>query len=173
MSTSIPPRILPFPIVIGTTLALLGVLFGFLLGGAFGLAEPTLKGWLAASADAVMTTAYKGDVTARDAVLAKSWTYLQRAHLHGGSIGAAALGAIAVLLLTTRLGRVAQFAALAFGAGSLLYAAFWLAAGFAAPGMGSTAAAKKAFEWVAVPGAGLAILGAVGTLIALWTDRQR
>lgn len=164
----------PVPVAMraGILLSLTAILLGFVLGGAFGGIEPTIKGRLAASADAVMTTAYGGDVVARDAVLAKSWTYLQRAHLHGGSIGTAALAAIAILLLTTRVGRIAQFSAVAFGAGALIYATFWLVTGFSAPGMGSTGAAKKAFEWIAIPGAGLAILGAVGTMIAVWRDRS-
>jgi hypothetical protein len=104
--------------------------------------------------------------------VAKSWEYLKRAHLHGGGIGGASLAAIAILLLTTKLGRMAQYSAAAFGAGALIYAVFWLAAGFSAPGMGSTGAAKEAFEWIAVPGAGLAILGAVGTMISVWRDRS-
>lgn len=172
MSSSFSARTIPTPMMLGLTLALTGVLFGFLIGGAFGLIEPTLKGRLAASADAVMTTTYNGDVAARDKVVEKSWIFLQRAHLHAGAIGSVALGAIAILLLVTGRGGIAQLSALALGAGSLVYPIFWLVAGFSAPGLGSTDAAKDAFEWLAVPGAGLTLLGALGTLTAVWTDRR-
>lgn len=165
-------RPVPAAMRVGIMLSLSAILFGFLLGGAFGAFEPALKGRLAASADAVLATAYNGDVAAKDAVVAKSWEYLKRAHLHGGGIGGASLAAIAILLLTTRLGRMAQYSAAAFGAGALIYAVFWLVAGFSAPGMGSTGAAKEAFKWIAVPGAGLAILGALGTMISVWRDRS-
>jgi carbonic anhydrase/acetyltransferase-like protein (isoleucine patch superfamily) len=163
----------PIPVSIraGIFLALTAILLGFVLGGAFGGIEPTIKARLAASADAVLATAYSGDVAAKDAVLAKSWTYLQRAHLHGGSIGTAALAAIAILVLTTRVGRIAQVSAVAFVACALIYATFWLAAGFTAPAMGSTAAAKKALEWLALPGAGLAIIGVVGTMVAVFVEK--
>ncbi len=163
---------IPTSIRAGILLALTAILFGFGLGGAFGAIEPTIKGRLAASADAVLETTYGGDVAARDAVVSKSWDYLKRAHMHGGAIGTAALASIAILLLTTRVGRIAQVSAVAFGAGALIYAFFWLAAGFTAPGMGSTGAAKKALEWLAIPGAGLAIIGVIGTMVAVVVERE-
>lgn len=162
---------IPASLRAGIVLALTAILLGFVLGGAFGGIEPTIKARLAGSADAVFETAYGGDVVKKDAVLAKSWIYLQRAHLHGGSIGTAALAAIAILLLTTRVGRIAQVSAVAFGAGALIYATFWLAAGFTAPGIGDTGAAKKALEWLALPGAGLAIIGVVGTMVAVFFEK--
>nr|MBP6444465.1 hypothetical protein [Gemmatimonadales bacterium] len=106
------------------------------------------------------------------AVVDKSWTYMLRAHMHGGAIGSAALGAIGILLVTTGRGGIAQLSALAIGGGALIYPTFWLVTALAAPGLGGTGAAKDAYEWIAVPGAGLAILGMIGCLIALWTDRR-
>jgi hypothetical protein len=158
--------------MIGLTLALVGVLLGFLLGGAFGLIEPAILAHLKASGEAVLATTYGGDATKLDAVVDKSWTYLLRAHLHGGAIGSAALGAIGIMLLTTGRGGIAQLSALAIGAGALIYPTFWMVAGFAAPALGGTGAAKDAYEWIAIPGAGLAIVGLIGTLIAVWTDRR-
>lgn len=166
--------VIPIPASIraGALLALTAILLGFVLGGAFGAFEDVVKGRLEASGNAALATAYNGDVAAKDRVVSKSWEYLKRAHLHGGAIGAAALGSIAILLLTTRLGPIARLSAPAFGAGALIYSIFWLVAGFAAPGMGSTGAAKEAFKWLAVPGAGLAILGVVGTMVAVWVERE-
>lgn len=165
-------RPIPTSIRAGILLALTAILLGFVLGGVFGAFEDAVKGRLADAGNAALATAYDGDVAAKDAVVAKSWDYLKRAHLHGGAIGAAALAAIATLLTVTRVGPIARLSAPAFGAGALIYSIFWLVAGFSAPGMGSTDAAKDAFEWIAVPGAGLAILGLVGTMIAVWQGRE-
>lgn len=166
-----PPIVsVPKPVVAGILLAMFAILFGFGLGLVFGAAESQVKQTLQSSGTAALDAAYQGDVAKKDAVVAKSWQYLLRAHLHGGAIGAAALGSIAILLLVTRLGLLAQASALSFGAGALLYAVFWLLAGFKAPGMGSTGAAKEALNLIAVPGAGLAVLGLVGSIIAVVKD---
>jgi hypothetical protein len=157
-------RPVPKTVAAGACLALLAILFGFVLGGAFGAVEDRIKGRLEASGSAVVETVYKGDAAAKDAVVKKSWSYLTRAHLHGGAIGTAALASIGALILLTPLGLPAQLSALAFGAGALLYAAFWLIAGFIAPGMEHGAAESLAF--IAIPGAGLCLLGACGTLSA-------
>ena len=84
-----------------------------------------------------------GDVAAKDAVVKKSWDYLKRAHLHGGAIGAAAIGSILALILLCRLGMLAKLSALAFGSGAFIYSLFWLFAGLAAPGLGSTKRCQK------------------------------
>jgi hypothetical protein len=164
---------IPASVRTGILLSLAAILFGFVLGGAFGAFEDVVKGRLEASGNAALATAYAGDVAAKDAVVSKSWEYLKRAHLHGGAIGAAALSSIAILLVATRVGPIARASAPAFGAGALIYAIFWLVAGFTAPGMGSTGAAKEAFNWLAIPGAGLAIIGVVGTMVAVWVEGVR
>jgi hypothetical protein len=150
----------------GVILALLSILFGFFLGGAFGAAEDAMKNRLRVSADNVLDTVYGGDEQKRDAVVSKSWSYLKRAHLHGGGIGATALAAIVLLALLGPPGRLERISSAAFGAGALLYSIFWLAAGFTAPALGSTGAAKEALGFLALPGAGLSLLGLLGTLIA-------
>lgn len=151
----------------GAILALLAILFGFGMGGAFGAAEDSLKGGLRASADAVFETVYAGDAAKRDAVVKKSWSYMKRAHLHGGAIGGAALASVLLLALLGSPGWLEKLSALAFGAGALLYAIFWLAAGMTAPGLGSTHDAKEALGWLAIPGSGLAMLGLIGTTVSL------
>lgn len=163
---------LPHQIRAGAALALSAILFGFVLGGIFGFNEDAVKGRLEASGTAVVATVYQGDVAAKDAVVAKSWEYLLRAHMHGGGIGAAALGAIAAVVLLTGMGTVARWSAFCIGAGALLYSLFWLWAGFKAPGLGSTGAAKEALSFIAVPGAGLALLGVAGSLFAVLFDRR-
>ncbi len=162
----------PAAMRVGAVLALSAVLFGFVLGGVFGFNEAAIKDRLAASGDAVVATVYQGDTAARDRVVTKSWDYLKRAHLHGGGIGAAALGAIAVMTLMTRMGTLPRLSALAVGAGALLYSVFWMVAGFKAPGLGNTDMTKESLSWIAVPGAGLSILGMLGAILSLITDRR-
>lgn len=160
-------RIIPRPVAAGAILSLLSILFGFSLGGAFGAVEDTFKARLADSGNAALETVYKGDVAAKDAVVKKSWDYLIRAHLHAGAIGTASLASIAIMILLCPLTMPAQLSAVAFGSGALIYSGFWLLAGFMAPGMGGTGAAKKALEIVAIPGAGLCLLGVFGTLFCV------
>ncbi len=133
----------------------------------FGAAEETIKGRRDRCGTAVLATVYAGDVEKKDAVVGRAWSYLQRAHLHGGAIGTAALASILALALVCRAGMLASISALAFGLGALIYPLFWLMAAFRAPEMGGTGPAKESLQWLAVPSAGLAILGALGTLLAV------
>ena len=155
------------PLAPGVLLAVLSIAFGFVMGGAFGAAESSIKAHLAAEGDAVLASVYEGDTAKRDAVVSKSWSYLKRAHLHGGAIGAAALAAIALLGMLGAPGWLERITAWSFGAGSILYALFWLAAGLTAPGAGSTGAAKDALQFMAIPGAGLCLVGVFGTLASV------
>ena len=157
----------PRPLAPGIILALLSIAFGFLLGGAFGAVEDSIKGHLRSSAEAVLETVYEGDQEKMDAVVAKSWVYMKRAHLHGSAIGAAALASIVLLGLFGGSGPLERASAGAFGAGALLYSTFWLAAGLSAPSVGSTGQAKEALGFLAIPGAGLCLLGIGGTLLSI------
>lgn len=150
----------------GLALAVFTVLFGFAMGGLFGLNEDLIKDRLAASAAAVTVTVYQGDAAAAEPVIAKSWEYMQRAHLHGGAIGTAAIGMIVVLLLIGSAPRTVRIVGLALGVGALGYSVFWMWAGFIAPGLGSTGAAKESLRWLAMPSAGAVMLAtaAVGVL---------
>jgi len=142
----------------GLLLAVFAVLFGFAMGGIFGLNEDLIKDRLAASAAAVTATVYHGDAAAAEPVIAKSWDYMQRAHLHGGAIGTAAIGMIMVLLLIGATPRTIRVLSLALGAGALGYSVFWMWAGFIAPGLGSTGAAKESLRWLAMPSSGAVML---------------
>lgn len=149
----------------GTLLALLTILFGFGFGGAFGAFEKELKAGLTARADAVSESVYGGDRAKIKATVDKSWTYYKRAHMHGGGIGAVALGGILLLAaLPTPRRRVRQGVALALGLGGLGYATFWMFAARAAPSLGSTDAAKESLSWLAVPSAGLLMLGVLAVI---------
>jgi hypothetical protein len=110
----------------------------------------------------------------RACVLGKSWAYMQRSHLHAGSLGTAA---IALTLLTVAAGVRLQFAraiSLGLGAGGLGYSIFWLWAGTRAPALGSTDIAKESLAWLAMPSSGLVVAStaAVAVLLARVWLRQ-
>ena len=117
------------PLKVGIILTLLAFLFGFGLGGAFGAAEDSIKGKLRRDGEAALETVYGGDEAKMDKVVSKSWSYLKRAHMHGGGMAAAALALI--LLVATLPGSESprKLTALLLGGGSLGYPMFWLLAG--------------------------------------------
>jgi hypothetical protein len=150
----------------GVVLALVTILFGFGLGGAFGAFEEPLKAGLTERGEAVRDTVYGGDAAKMKSVVDRSWTYYKRAHMHGGAIGVVALGGI-LLISALRRPRVwmRRGVSLALGVGGLGYAAFWLLAARAAPRLGGTDAAKESLSWLAVPAAGLLLLGLSAVIV--------
>ncbi len=150
----------------GVLLALLTIFFGFGIGGAFGAFEEPMKKGLADRAAAVLDTVYKGDAAKAKSVVDKSWAYYKRAHLHGGAVGAVALGGILLLAALRRPNdHVRRGVSVALGGGGLGYAVFWMLAARAAPGLGGTDAAKDSLEWLAVPSAGLILLGLAAVIV--------
>jgi len=155
------------PALPGLFLAILALLFGFGLGIIFGLNEDAIKGRLSASAAAVQASVYQGDDAAAQAVVDKSWSYMQRAHLHGGAMGTAAIGLMLVLVLLGTRAAVVRAIGLGLGAGSLGYAVYWMLAGFRAPGLGSTGAAKESLAWLAIPSSGIMVASTVAVAVLI------
>jgi len=149
----------------GIFLALLTLLYGFSLGGAFGAFEDNIKGSLQATADEVKTTVYKGDEAAMKKITDKSWTYMKRAHLHANGLGTAALAIIFVLAGTSASSRLKGVISGALGIGALGYSSFWMFAAQRAPAMASTHDAKESLSWLAIPSAGLCILGLIAVMV--------
>lgn len=151
----------------GVVLSLLTIFFGYGLGGLYGGMEDAVRGGLEVSAQAVRDTVYRGNDTKVQEVLSKAWSYHKRAHMHGSGIGTASL---AMILLVAALRRpstkMRASISWALGLGGLGYSAFWLLAGRLAPGMGGTGAAKEALAFLAIPSAGLLLLGTLGALVA-------
>jgi len=161
---------------VGLLLAMLTILYGQGMGVAFGINEGMFKDRLKASAAAVRDTAYKGDDAALKAVVDKSWAYMLRAHLHAGAMGTTAFVLIVFMCLIGLSGRLVTAISIGLGAGGLGYSLFWMWAGFRAPGLGSTGAAKDSLEWLAMPSSGafvLATLGVCGFVVAIvFSPRQ-
>ncbi len=158
----------------GLCFAVITLLFGFGLGVVFGLNEDAIKSRLTASASVVSTTVYKDDAKAITAVLDKSWAYMQRAHLHAGGLGAVAIALSLVVVLLGTGPLAARSVSLGLGVGSLGYSVFWLWAGFRAPSLGSTGAAKESLAWLAIPASGMVVAAtaAVAVLIVLAMMRR-
>lgn len=152
---------------LGLALSVLTLLFGQGMGIVFGLNEDAIKDSLSASASEVRETVYKSDDDAMKAVLSKSWTYMKRAHLHAGGMGTTAVALIVVLCLLGVSSRASAAISIALGAGGLGYSVFWMWAGFRAPGLGSTGAAKESLSWLAMPSSGAFVLATVAVLVLI------
>ena len=163
------------PALPGLLLAVFTLLFGFGLGVVFGLNEDAIKSRLTASAESARVPVYQGDEAKIKAVLDKSWVYMQRAHLHAGSLGATAVALIVVVVLLGTGPGASTAISLALGAGGLGYSVFWLWAGFRAPALGSTGAAKETLSWLAIPSSGLFVAAtfAVAVLLVLAIASRR
>lgn len=162
---------------VGLLLAILTILFGQGMGIVFGLNEDIIKSRLTADAAAAQGTIYKGDEVAAKTIIDKSWNYMQRAHLHAGGMGTTAVALIIVLCLVG-VPRVATILiSMALGAGGLGYSVFWMWAGFRAPSLGSTGAAKESLKWLAMPTSGAFVVATVATLVLLivwlWNGRRQ
>ena len=160
-------RIALRPSTVGLVLATVAILFGQLLGIVFGLNEDIIKGHLQASATEVSESIYKNDEAAMKAVQSKAWNYMLRAHLHAGAMGTTALAMIVVVSLLGVSWRVTCAISVALGGGGLGYSIFWMWAGFRAPGLGSTGAAKESLSWLAIPSSGAFVVGTLAALVVL------
>lgn len=152
---------------LGLALAVLTLLFGQGMGIVFGLNEDAIKSRLSASAAEVREMVYKSDDAAIKAVLDKSWTYMKRAHLHADGIGTTALALILVLCLLGASQRVTVAIGVGLGAGGFGYSIFWMWAGFRAPALGGTAAAKESLKWLAMPSSGAFVIATVAVFVLL------
>jgi hypothetical protein len=148
---------------LGLILSVLTILFGQGLGILFGANEDAVKGRLKSSAAAVLDSAYQGDEAAMKQVLDKSWRYMLRAHLHAGGMGTTAFAFILFLGLARRPGWLSWGTSLALGAGGLGYSVYWMLAGFRAPGLGNTSAARDSLDWLALPSSGMFLIASLIT----------
>ncbi|MCL4742149.1 MAG: hypothetical protein KJZ54_08095 [Phycisphaerales bacterium] len=146
---------------VGIVFALATMLFGFGLGGVFGLAEDSLKGDLDRRGQAVLESVYAGNEAMRIETKDKAWAYYKRAHLHAGAMGTSALAMSMLLAGLPGATRLRSSIAAALGIGGLGYGLFWLLAGMRAPGLGSTGLAKESLKWLSMPSAGLFLIGTI------------
>lgn len=155
------------PLTPGILLSLASIFFGFALGALFGALESGFKPMMREAGMGVLDSVYGGDTDKLEKAVAKGWKYAIRGHIHGGAIGTSALGCILLMAILGEPGVLEKVSAVAFGAGSLLYSSFWIVAGFKAPKVGKPKEAKESLWWIAMPGAGLCMIGLVGTFLSV------
>lgn len=156
----------------GLFLALFTILFGYCLGGIFGGASANLKGYLKHQAQASVSS-HEVDAGDINKLVDKSWKYFQRAHFHASGIGTTAVVLIILLSLCALEAQVLFWTSLALGLGSLGYSLYWLIAGFLTPILGSSEEAKEALGLLAIPSAGLCILGVVATMVLCYRSLSK
>lgn len=155
------------PALPGMLFAVFTLLFGFGLGIVFGLNEGIIKARLKASAVEVQSSVYRGDEAAIKPVLTKSWAYMQRAHLHAGGLGTSAVGLILLVSLLSTSPGMTRAISLGLGVGGLGYSVYWLWAGFRAPALGGTGAAKESLKWLAMPSAAAVVVATAAVAVLL------
>ena len=72
----------------GLAFAMLAILFGGLMGLAFGCCEGSFKDKFKEDATSALKEKYNGDQNKADKVSSKSWVYMKRAHLHSQTMRA-------------------------------------------------------------------------------------
>ena len=152
---------------LGMLFAVLTMLFGQFSGIIFGLNEDSIKSRLKAAAAEVRESVYNSDDEAIKKILDKSWVYMQRAHLHAGGMGTTAVALIILTCLLPVSARLIIPVSCALGLGGLGYSVFWMWAGFRAPSLGSTSAAKESLSWLAMPSSGAFVLATLAVLLML------
>ena len=155
------------PALPGLLFAVLTLLFGFGLGIVFGLNEDAIKSRLNASAAEVRETVYRGDDAAIKTVLDKSWVYMQRAHLHAGGLGAAAIGLILVVVLLGTSPGLTRAISLGFGLGRARIFRLLVGRRISPPGLGGTTAAKESLKWVAMSSSGAVVVATAAVAVLL------
>lgn len=155
----------------GLALCVATILYGFVLGGVFGVFEDRIKSHFRESAMAAATGDASFDEAAAERLAGRSWSYLKRAHMHANGIGTASLAMTLFLVMAVGRKEMTRWIGLALGIGALGYSSFWMFAAMRTPALGSTDAAKASLEWLAIPSAALLIVGAVSTLVLILFGR--
>ena len=153
----------------GLVTSVASILLGFFLGAMFGAKEDQIKSHLKERGQVALQEVYQGDEEMMNKTVAKSWSYMKRAHMHWGGIGAAGTVLILILGAIGYSDGIKRIGSLALGIGSLAYPTFWLMAALIAPEMGGTALAKESLGWLAIPSAALLMAGTVLVLFGLIT----
>lgn len=143
----------------GILLAVLTILFGFILGAAMGGLEPQIKDYWQTLAQPGLSTIYQNDPQKITAIINQSWKMLQRAHMHAAAIGTATL--ILMLILVNLRAKVIykQIGSIFLGLGGLGYSMSWFLVAFRAPLVGDIHVVKAGIHLLAAPSIGMLLLG--------------
>jgi hypothetical protein len=154
----------------GLALVLLGLLFGTVLGIAFGIDEASFQAYIARG---IAAHPELHDAKSAD----KIWRYVQRAHFHATGIAAFSLGLLWLVTATDLSARMKGVTSVLIGLGSA-YPLAWFTTFYLAPSLGRDAAHEHplsvALVFVSTGGllAGIAILVA-NIFLRLAVDKPR
>ena len=151
----------------GLALAMIAILFGGAMGLGFGCCEDSFKDTFKENAAAALAEKYNGDQSLADKVSKKAWVYMKRAHLHSQTMGVISIVFSLVAAGLTFTPKLQMGISILSGFGSLGYGFFWLIAGFLAPRMGATGAAKEAIGLLAQVSAASFYIAALALFCAL------
>ncbi|MBR9729147.1 hypothetical protein ACFOD0_16780 [Shewanella intestini] len=157
------------PIRIGIMLCLVTILFGYILGGAFGAANSTIKGYFHQQ---VYVTHAQNFTSEQDKVTAynKAKAYIKRAHLHSGAIGSAALVTILALGFCGVSERKKKLTSIMIGFGASGYGVFvWTLMALMTPMIGKSAA-HELVAVLAIPTGLALVVGTIVTMIFVMVD---
>lgn len=149
----------------GIVLAVLTILFGFVLGAAMGGMEPQIKDYWQGLAQPGLSTIYHNDPKNITAIVDRSWKMLQRAHMHAAAIGTATLILMFVLTNFKAKAIYKQVGAIFLGLGGLGYSLSWFLVAFRAPVVGDIHVVKAGIHLLAAPSIGMLLLGTGFVLI--------
>lgn len=153
----------------GILASLVCIAWGFVVGGLMGALDTGFKGRMRERARKRLESAYGGDEAKLEKLVSKGFKYCIRSHLHGGAIGSSALVCILLLVVIGENGALGVFSSFTFGVGGLAYSVYWMMAGIHTADIGDATLAKHHMRFIAIPGAGMALVGLFGTLIAFLT----
>lgn len=141
---------------IGLFLVLLTLVFGIIMGVAFGVKEDSFKSYVSTG------IAAHADVH-DDKSQSKIWRYAQRAHFHSSGIAAFSIGLILLIMFSSLRKNLKNISAILVGLGGL-YPLSWFTMFLLAPSIGRSAAhhhiLTEMFTYIGVAGllTGIAIL---------------
>ena len=117
---------------IGLLLVMLTLVFGILLGVSFGIAEDSVKSYIA---EGVATYPDVHDEKSNS----KIWRYAQRAHFHATGIAAFSIGLVLLVMFSSLNRQFKKWSSILIGLGGL-YPLSWLTMFILAPSIGRSAA---------------------------------
>ncbi len=136
------------PIKVGLFLVLLTLIFGIGMGIFFGVAEESVKAYIASGVDAYPAL---HDSKSAD----KIWRYAQRAHFHATGIAAFSIGLILLVVLSTLKESCKKWGTILIGLGGL-YPLSWFSMFMLSPAIGRSAAhhhwLTESFTYIGVGG---------------------
>lgn len=148
----------------GILFSLLGIAWGFVVGAVMGALDTGFKGRMRVRARTRLDSVYGGDEAKMEKLVAKGFKYCIRSHIHGGAIGSSALACILLLVVCGESGGLAVLSSFTFGLGGLIYSIYWMMAGIHTADIGDATLAKHHMRFVAIPGAGMVLIGLFGTI---------